>query len=269
MRVSVGIVFPAAYHRVRRFYSLQKLLGSRISASMVSHMIDIGRKVKICIQHILFRRFSCVTGKKEFIVSVFHKQGHGGIIRVVVFIAGRQNRERCHSQIIFRSHKGCPCFQPLMIQRLYQLLIGFRVFFKVRYKHFINIKLCYDNRGTADMICIGMSEDQIIQLLDLALLEVILNCSSFGIIPSVDQHGMISTGDQRCISLSHVKKMHFHDTRIHSLSRNRIKPKASHGYHSRKQQAEKPLMYLFHMLFSLKMNDDFCLSRKNYTKKRP
>ena len=108
------------------------------------------------------------------------------------------------------AHIRCDRFKALVIQRLNQFLIGFIVFFVIGDKHFIDFEFGDNYRRAADMIGIGVGENQIVQAFYLLFVQVVLNQGSLGIFSGINQHGMSVAGDQGGVSLPHIQEMHFH-----------------------------------------------------------
>ena len=96
------------------------------------------------------------------------------------------------------------------------------------------------------MISVRMSQDQIIQLGDLLLLQVVLDRGAFAVIARIDQHGVVAAGDQRGISLSHINKMDIHFVRIRCESGHWRRQSAAQQNRSSKSQIQDFLIPFFH-----------------------
>ena len=120
MRMTVGVVLPAADDRTGWTDRLKKFPGSGCPAAMMPRLEDIRREPYVRLQHIPFRILAGIACKKELVFAVLDHQGDRGIVRIVIFAVWRQYRYLSCSQRILRPNLWRRVFQPLVVKRLYE-----------------------------------------------------------------------------------------------------------------------------------------------------
>ena len=86
MGMSVGVALLTAYHCAGGIYRFKKIFAGGGSAAMVSRKINVCRNVEPGCKNIFFRRFLCIPGEQETVLPVLDKQGHRGIIGIIILI---------------------------------------------------------------------------------------------------------------------------------------------------------------------------------------
>ena len=204
MGMSVGIAGFAADDGIGGRDRIKKGITGGSVASVMADFQHICRQVHAGSKHIIFGLFLSVSCKEEGIAAVGQAQDNRTVIAVFIISCRRENRKGRFSKGITVAHFRVNSCVILGFHSLNDIVISSGIGFSLRHENGIAVKFIDYHICTADMICVRMSQHQIIKRRNTQIFQIGLHFCALVIVPGVDQHGVPALGQKGTVTLTNV-----------------------------------------------------------------